>query len=131
MNTDPIADMLTRVRNAVVVGNPTVSMPASRTKIGIAKILAREGLVASCEVESGASQDKLVITLKYDEERRPAIRGLKRISKPGLRVYSGVRDIPRVMGGVGLVVLSTSKGLMTGSEAYRKRIGGEVICYAW
>jgi small subunit ribosomal protein S8 len=131
MNTDPIADMLTRLRNAVSVGNPTVAMPASKTKIGIANILAQEGLIDGCDVESDVVQDTLRISLKYDEERRPALQGLKRISKPGLRVYSGSRNIPRVMGGVGIVVISTSQGLMTGSEAYRRRVGGEIVCYVW
>ncbi|MCY3800604.1 MAG: 30S ribosomal protein S8 [Chloroflexi bacterium] len=131
MNTDPIADMCARLRNAVMAGNPTVSMPASKTKIGIARILAREGLIGDCEVEPGSVQDTLKIDLKYDEERRPALSGLKRVSKPGLRIYSGARDIPKVMGGVGIAVISTSQGLMTGREAYRRRIGGEVMCYAW
>ncbi len=131
MNTDPIADMLTRLRNAALAGNATVSMPASKTKIGIANILAREGLVDSCNVEPLPIQDTLRIDLKYDDELRPALEGLKRISKPGLRVYSGARDIPKVMGGVGIVVISTSQGLMTGSEAYRRRVGGEIMCYAW
>ena len=131
MNTDPIADMCARLRNAVMVGNATVSMPASKTKIGIANILANEGLVSRCEVEPGPIQDTLRIDLKYDEDRRPALSGLKRISKPGLRIYSGARDIPKVMGGVGIAVMSTSQGLMTGKEAYRRRIGGEVMCYVW
>ena len=106
-------------------------MPASKTKIRIANILANEGLVSRCELEPGPIQDTLRIDLKYDEERRPALSGLKRISKPGLRIYSGARDIPKVMGGVGIAVISTSQGLMTGREAYRRRIGGEVMCYAW
>lgn len=131
MNTDPIADMCTRLRNAVLVGNPTVSMPASKTKIRIANILVNEGLISRCEVEPGAVQDTLKIDLKYDEDRRPALSGLKRISKPGLRIYSGARDIPKVMGGVGIAVISTSQGLMTGREAHRRHVGGEIMCYAW
>ena len=123
--------MCARLRNASLVGNTTVSMPASKTKIGIAEILANKGLVSRCEVEPGTLQDTLRIDLKYDEDRRPALSGIKRISKPGLRIYSGARNVPKVMGGVGIAVISTSQGLMTGREAYRKRIGGEVMCYAW
>ena len=131
MNTDPIADMLTRLRNAASAGNTTVSMPASKTKLAIANILAQQGLIERWEVEPLEPQDILRIDLRYDAELRSALQGIKRISKPGRRVYAGARNIPRVMGGVGIVLVSTSQGLMTGSDAYRKRLGGEIMCYAW
>ena len=131
MNTDPIADMLTRLRNATRVGIVTVRMPASKVKFAISKILVNEGLILSCEIEASSPQDTLKIEMKYDEDGPPALTQLKRISKPGLRVYSKAPDIPLVMGGVATVIVSTSQGLMTGRAAYRKHLGGEVICYAW
>ncbi len=131
MNTDPIADMLTRLRNAARVGIVTVRMPSSKIKFEIGKILVAEGLILGCEVEAGSPQDTLKIELKYGEDRQSALTQLKRISKPGLRVYSKAQDIPLVMGGVATVIVSTSQGLMTGRAAYRKHLGGEIMCYAW
>ncbi len=129
--SDPISDMLTRIRNAVMVEHETVAMPASKTKIAIAKILADEGFIASYEVEGEKTKKQVKITLKYDEVRRPFINGLKRVSKPGLRVYVPSAQIPRVYGGAGIALLSTSKGVMTGGDAYRKGVGGELLGYVW
>ncbi len=129
--TDPIADMLTRIRNALAVEHNTVSMPASGTKSSIAGILKAEGFIGDFEVVKGKPQDTLRILLKYEDEGQPTIRGLKRISKPGLRVYIGKGEIPRVYGGVGITVMSTSKGMMTGSRAWREKVGGELMCQVW
>ena len=129
--TDPIADMLTRIRNALMVEHNTVSMPASKTKSAIAGILKDEGFISDYEVVKGKPQDTLRILLKYESEGRPTIRGLKRLSKPGLRVYIGKGEIPKVYGGVGITVMSTSKGMMTGSRAWREQVGGELMCQVW
>ena len=131
MNTDPIADMCARLRNAVMAGNPTVSMPASKTKSALAGILKSEGFISDFEVVEGKPQNTLRILLKYEDEGQPTIRGLKRISKPGLRVYIGKGEIPKVYGGVGISVVSTSKGMMTGSRAWREQVGGELMCQVW
>lgn len=131
MNTDPVADMLTRLRNGALAGHSHISMPASRIKLKIAEILVKEGYVVGCEMIPQEPQGVLKLELKYDEERRPALHGLKRISKPGLRIYSRAREIPRVMGGVGIAIVSTPRGLMSGSQAYKSRLGGEVLCFVW
>jgi len=130
MCTDPIADMLTRIRNAVMTGHEDVLVPASRTKLSIAKILRDEGFIQDYETLKGKPQTMIRIHLKY-VDTRSAVVGLERVSKPGLRVYVGMGEIPRVYGGLGIAILSTSKGVMTGQEAWRQRLGGEVLCYVW
>lgn len=128
---DPIADMLTRIRNACMARHANVSVPSSKMKVAIADILKREGFIRDYEVQQGQPSDTIVITLKYTSDRRPVITGLKRVSKPGLRIYSGRADIPRVRGGLGLSILSTPKGVMAGHEAWQQHVGGEVLCYVW
>ena len=128
--TDPIADMLTRIRNAVVVGHEEVLVPASRMKLSISRILKEEGFISDFETIKGKTQQVIKIHLKYSEGQ-PAILGLERVSKPGLRVYSGKGEIPRVYGGLGIAIVSTPKGLITGQKAWRGNIGGEVLCYVW
>jgi small subunit ribosomal protein S8 len=129
--TDPIADMLTRVRNASVARHREVVLPASRVKTEIARILVEEGFIASFESRVDDGHDLLVLTLKYVEGRTPVVTGLKRISKPGLRVYARKTEIPRVLGGLGVAILSTSHGIMTGQQARKLNLGGEVLCYVW
>ncbi len=128
---DPIADMLTRIRNACMARHASVAIPASKMKIAIAEILKREGFIRDFDVQQGQPFDTIVITLKYTSDRRPVITGLKRVSKPGLRIYTGRADIPRVRGGLGLSILSTPKGVMAGHEAWQQHVGGEVLCYVW
>jgi len=130
MTTDPIADMLTRIRNAVMAHHDSVLVPASRIKLSIAKILKDEGFIADYTVLRGRPQRVIKILLKYTDGR-PAIVGLERVSRPGLRMYVGRREIPRVYGGLGIAILSTSKGIMTGQEAWRRNLGGELLCYVW
>ena len=130
--TDPIADMLTRIRNANVAMHDEVRMPSSKQKVALAKILKQEGYIESFDVsESGGPSDVLTITMKYSPERARTISGLRRVSKPGLRVYSKAERVPRVLGGLGVAVLSTSHGLMTDREARQRRVGGEILCYVW
>lgn len=130
--TDPIADMLTRIRNAVAVGHDIVSIPASNMKVAIAKILLEEGFIEGYEVrKEGSPQGVLRIRLHYREKGEPAITGLKRVSKPGLRVYVKKGEIPRYYGGLGVAILSTSQGVMSGRQAWRKGLGGELLCYVW
>jgi small subunit ribosomal protein S8 len=129
--TDPIADMLTRIRNASRARHEQVEIPASRLKLEIAKILRAEGYIQKYEVRDDDKQGMLVVTLKYGEGRQPAIAGLRRASKPGRRMYVGARQVPRVMGGLGTTIMSTPKGAMTGREARRQRVGGEVLAYVW
>lgn len=132
--TDPIADMLARIRNALTVGHPSVRLPSSKIKVAIAKILKDEGFIEDYSVTSDHPQPQLVIRLKYVGERRdrrPIITGLKRVSKPGRRVYTRVPDIPWVRSGMGIAILSTPKGVLTGQQARRLGVGGEVLCYAW
>jgi len=129
--TDPIADMLTRVRNASVARHREVVLPASRVKTEIARILVEEGFIASFEARVDDGHDHLVLTLKYVEGRTPVVTGLKRISKPGLRVYARKTDIPRVLGGLGIVIVSTSQGIMTGAQARKAELGGEVLAFVW
>ncbi len=129
--TDPIADMLTRVRNANSASKDTVSMPTSKKLTEIARILKEEGYIESYEVVPGEPVGTLTITLKYGRKRAKTIRGLKRISKPGLRVYAGKDEQPRVLGGLGTAVISTSKGVMTDRDARKAGVGGEVIAYIW
>ncbi len=128
--TDPIADMLTRIRNAIMVGHDAVLVPSSKMKLAIAKILKEEGFIDRYEVLKGKPESMIKVHLKY-AENQPAILGLERVSKPGLRVYEESRKIPRVYGGLGVVIVSTSKGIMTGQEAWRQHLGGEILCYVW
>ena len=126
---DPVANMLTSIRNANSVLLPKVEVPHSKLKEGIASMLAREGYIEQYHV-SGEKKRQISITLKY-KERRGVIAGIKRISRPGLRCYAGARGIPRVLGGMGISILSTSRGVMTGSDAKKQNIGGEVLCHVW
>jgi small subunit ribosomal protein S8 len=128
--TDPIADMLTRIRNALVANHENVIVPASQTKKAIAQILLEEGYISNVEVLSDPIQDNLKITLKYSKNGK-VISGLKRISKPGLRVYAKSSELPRVLKGLGIAVISTSKGIMTDKNAREQNLGGEVIAYVW
>ncbi len=130
MVNDPIADMLTRIRNALIARHDSVLVPASKMKLSVAKVLKEEGFVADYALLRGKPQRMIKITLKYIGGQ-PAIMGLERVSKPGLRVYVGRGEIPRVYGGLGIAILSTSKGLMTGQEAWRRKLGGELLCYVW
>jgi small subunit ribosomal protein S8 len=129
--TDPIADMLTRIRNASTAHHEKVEMPFSKIKLSIAEILQREGYIEGFEVVKGESFDILRMSLKYGPNREQLINGIKRISKPGLRVYTKNTEIPRVLGGLGIAIISTSKGLLTDREAREKKVGGEVIAYVW
>jgi small subunit ribosomal protein S8 len=129
--TDPIADMLARIRNATTAHKDDVSMPSSKIKLGIADILKREGYIRSFEIERGELGPILRIELKYGPNRERTIAGLKRISKPGLRVYAQRDSIPRVLGGLGIAIISTSSGLLTDRQAVKARIGGEVVAYVW
>lgn len=128
---DPIADMLTRVRNANSAGKLTVSMPSSKKLVEIARIMQEEGYIIGYEVESAAPRDILTIELKYGEKKARTIRGIKRISKPGLRIYAGKDELPRVLGGLGTAIISTSKGVMADRDARKNGVGGEVIAYIW
>ena len=130
--TDPIADMLTRIRNANTSKHKTVDVPASNMKLGIAEILFREGYIKSFEeIKEENNQGIIRITLKYDEKGKRVIDGLRRISKPGLRVYASKEDLPRVLNGLGIAIISTSKGLKTDKEARELGVGGEVLAYVW
>ncbi len=131
--TDPVADMLTRIRNANIAMHDGVKMPSSKQKVALAEMLKEEGYIVDYSVtdsDRGPGQD-LSITMKYSPNRERVISGVKRVSSPGLRVYSNADEIPRVLGGLGVAVISTSKGLMSDREARRRRIGGEVLCYVW
>ena len=130
--TDAIADMLTRIRNAVTVRHETVQVPTSNMKVSLAKILKDEGFIRTYDVvRSGGPQPNIRIFLHYRSKEEPAITGLKRVSKPGLRVYVKKNEIPRYYGGLGVAIMSTSQGVMTGRDAWRKGLGGELLCYVW
>lgn len=131
--TDPVADMLTRIRNANVAMHDDVSMPSSKLKEALAEVLKREGYIRDYRTEerTDGPGKKLTIDMKYSPERERVISGLKRVSKPGLRVYTKADGIPRVLGGIGVAVVSTSRGLMSDREARKRRVGGEVLCYVW
>nr|MBP3258440.1 30S ribosomal protein S8 [Bacilli bacterium] len=131
MVTDPIADMLTRIRNANQMRYKEVEVPASKTKVEIAKILKEEGFIADYKINKNKPQDIIVLTLKYGEKKERVITGLKRISKPGLRVYVKAEELPRVLNGLGIAVISTSKGIMTDKNARKNSLGGEVLAYIW
>jgi small subunit ribosomal protein S8 len=129
---DPIADMLTRVRNANLARHDAVLIPSSKMKVAIAKVLKDEGFIRDYAVEDdGTPQTKLKVELGYGGRRQPVLSGLQRVSKPGLRVYVHRNEIPRVYGGLGIAILSTPKGVMTGQEARRQSVGGELLCYVW
>ena len=128
---DPIADMLTRIRNAQIARHDSVTIPASNMKKAIAKILLDEGYVKSVENIADGLQGNIKITLKYQDKKQPVIVGLKRISKPGLRVYATCEELPKVLGGLGIAIVSTSRGVMTDRAARKENIGGEVLCYVW
>lgn len=131
MMTDPIADMLTRIRNGITARHDSVQVPASRLKIAIAKVLKEEGFIKGFEVVQEGVRRTIRVDLVYRGKKEPSISGLRRVSKPGLRVYVQKREIPRVYGGLGIAILSTPQGVMTGQEAWRRRLGGEVVCYVW
>ncbi|MEW6771569.1 MAG: 30S ribosomal protein S8 [Bacillota bacterium] len=129
--TDPIADFLTRIRNANMVYHSTAEIPASKMKVALAQILKEEGFIKDYELIEDGKQGIIRIYLKYGANRERVITGLKRISKPGLRVYARKDQVPRVLGGLGVAILSTSKGIMTDKQARKMKLGGEVICYIW
>jgi len=131
MNTDPIADMLTRIRNANVVSHPSVEMPSSKLKVALAKLLKEEGYINGYEEKVDGHFKTLHIELKYDEANKPVITNLKRVSKPGLRSYSKAKNLPQVLGGMGVAVVSTSKGLLTDRKARKENLGGEILCYIY
>ncbi|MBI4305646.1 MAG: 30S ribosomal protein S8 [Chloroflexi bacterium] len=129
--TDPVADMLTRIRNAISVRRDTVSVPGSKLKLELAKLLQKEGFIAGVEQTDTKPQPMLKLHLRYYENRDPVITGLRRVSRPGLRVYVGRHEIPRLYGGLGVSFVSTSKGIMTGREAWKSGLGGELLFYVW
>ena len=134
MMTDPIADMLTRIRNALRVGKSEVRIPSSKLKVEIARILKTEGYIDDFSVSDEKPAKMITIQLKYAgsrRDRRPVISTLQRVSKPGRRVYRGTRDLPRVMSGIGIAIVTTPQGVMTDQQARRRRVGGEVLCYVW
>ncbi len=129
--TDPVADMLTRIRNANTAGHASVDIPASKIKKNIADILQKEGYIKGYEVVEGETQDTLRVAMKYGPDKAKVINGIKRISKPGLRVYAKRNEVPKVLGGLGVAIISTSNGLITDKEARKLGVGGEVVCYVW
>ena len=129
--TDQIGDMLTRIRNAATVRHDTVEMPASKLKIAVLKILKEEGFISDYEVVKGKPERLIKIRLKYGDNNKSIISGIERVSKPGLRIYAQHNEIPRVYGGVGVAILSTPKGVITGQQARQQGVGGEVLCYVW
>lgn len=129
--TDPISDMLTRIRNGFIVRKSFVMVPSSKIKVAIAQILLEEGFIQGYEVTNERPQPNIRLWLKYDQKRRPVVTGLKRVSRPGRRVYKGKRDLPWVLSGLGIAIVSTPQGVMTGREARRQGVGGEVLCYVW
>jgi len=131
MVTDPVADMLTRIRNAVMARHDFVLMPSSKIKLSLVKILREEGFVKDYEVVKGKQQRVIKVYLKYTDKNEPIITGLQRVSKPGLRVYVAKDEIPRVYGGLGMAILSTPKGVLTGKQAWREGVGGELLCLVW
>ena len=131
MNTDPIADMLTRIRNANIVSHAEVEMPSSNLKVELAKLLKDEGYINNYSVKEVGKFKVLSVELKYDEKNKPVISNLKRISRPGLRNYCKAKNLPQVLGGMGIAIVSTSKGLLTDRKAKKENIGGEILCYVW
>ena len=128
--TDPIADMLTRIRNAIVAKHKDVEIPQSKEKLAIAEILLREGYIKGFEIVENPVQNTIIIELKYVDKKN-VITGLERVSKPGLRMYSNVAELPKVLNGMGIAIVSTSKGVMSDSEAREKHVGGEILAYIW
>jgi small subunit ribosomal protein S8 len=131
MMTDPISDMLMRIKNALMARQKTVVVPGSKLKLEIARILKDEGFIEDYRVVEEKPQIKIEIVLKYDDKKRPVIAGIKRVSKPGRRIYRGYKELPRVLDGMGMAIISTSQGIMTDHEARKRRLGGEVICEIW
>jgi small subunit ribosomal protein S8 len=131
MLTDPVADMLTRIRNGLQARHPAVTMPSSKLKVAVAEVLREEGFIQGFQELEESPQKKLRIELKYVDKNVPVVTGIKRVSKPGLRVYSGAAEMPRVYGGLGVAIVSTSKGVMSGRRARRMGVGGEVLCHVW
>jgi small subunit ribosomal protein S8 len=131
MLTDPVADMLTRIRNGLQARHPAVTMPSSKLKVAVAEVLHEEGFILAFQELEESPQKKLRIELKYVDKNVPVVTGIKRVSKPGLRVYSGATEMPRVYGGLGVAIVSTSKGVMSGRRARRMGVGGEVLCHVW
>ena len=131
MNTDPIADMLTRIRNANMVKHETVDVPSSKLKVELAKLLKEEGFIADYEVKEQGKFKVITISLKYDENKKPVITKLQRVSRPGLRSYSKAKNLEKVLGGLGVAIISTSKGLLTDRKARKENVGGEVLCYIY
>ena len=131
MITDPIADMLTRIRNALTARHDFTDMPASKMKVSLAEALKQEGFIRDYEMLEDGVKRTVRVHLAYTDRREPTITGLQRVSKPGLRVYVEKREVPRVYGGLGVAIVSTSQGLLTGREARRRGLGGEVVCYVW
>ena len=131
MNTDPIADMLTRIRNANIVSHEQVELPSSKLKLELAKLLKLEGYITNYSERMVGNFKVLSITLKYDDSNKPVITNLQRISRPGLRNYCKAKNLPQVLGGMGIAIVSTSKGLMTDRRARKENVGGEVLCYVW
>ena len=131
MNTDPIADLLTRIRNANIVSHETIELPSSKLKVELAKLLKDEGYITDYSVKKEDKFSFLTIVLKYDDKHKPVITNLKRISKPGLRNYCKAKNLPQVFGGLGIAIVSTSKGLMTDRKARKENLGGEILCYVW
>lgn len=131
MMTDPIADLLTRIRNANMVRHATVDIPASKTKKAIVEILLKEGFITNYESVTVDNHESIRVALKYGADKSRVITGIKRISKPGLKVYAKKNELPRVLGGLGVAIISTSKGIITDKEARKLQVGGEVICYVW
>lgn len=129
--TDPVADMLTRIRNGIQARHERVEIPASKLKVEIARILKDEGFISNYKVVDGEVQSVLRVYLKYADDGEPVIHGIERLSRPGRRVYRGKKDIPRVLGGLGLSIISTSRGVMSGSQAAQRGVGGEVLCQVW
>ena len=129
--TDPVADMLTRIRNANIAGHATVDIPASKIKKNIAEILVKEGYIKGYEIVEGETQDTIRVAMKYGPATAQVITGIKKISKPGLKVYAKADEVPKVLGGLGIAIISTSSGLITDKEARKLGVGGEVICYVW
>ena len=129
--TDPVADMLTRIRNANTAGHATVDIPASKIKKNIAEILVKEGYIKGYEVVAGETQDIIRVTMKYGPEKTKVISGIKKISKPGLKVYAKANEVPKVLGGLGIAIISTSKGIMTDKKARAAHVGGEVLAFVW
>ena len=131
MNTDPIADMLTRIRNANMVSHKEIELPSSKLKVELAKLLKEEGYITDYSIKESGKFKVLNVVLKYDSQNQPVITNLQRVSKPGLRTYSKAKNLPQVLGGMGIAVVSTSKGLLTDRKARKENVGGEVVCYVW